>query len=409
MALPYFEQFGWRPTVLAVEAQDAECGTDLLLGESVPADADVIRVPALPARWTRKIGMGGLTYRARRYFKPRAEQLLASGEFDLVYFSTTEFPMMAWADGWRRRFGVPYVLDIQDPWVNDYYDRNPGVRRPGGFKHRVTQWLARRQEPRAVRGAGHVMCVSPGYPKMFLERYPSMTPDRFSVLPFAATNLDFDALKRRPVRQSVFDPADGQVHWVYVGRGGDDMAFSLRCLFTAVRQGRDAGMEWLEKLRIHFVGTDYAAGKRAKKSVDPIALECGVADLVVERPHRIPYFEALQCLLDADALVVPGSFDANYTASKIYPYLLAKKPLLAIFHEQSSVVDVIRSTRGGVVMTFDEEASVEVLADRIRQGWLEKNWREQPGLDAEAFRPFTAAAMTKGICECFKIALSSNS
>jgi hypothetical protein len=30
-------------------------------------------------------------------------------------------------------------------------------------------------------------------------------------------------------------------------------------------------------------------------------------------------------------------------------------------------------------------------------------------LDAEAFRPFTAAAMTKRICDCFKIALSSNS
>lgn len=402
MALPYLQEFGWNPTVLAVRPEYVEGGQDYVLGSSVSGDARIIRVPALPVRWTRKLGLGGLTYRALPYLKPRAERLLREENFDLVFFSTTEFMTMSWGRGWKSQFGVPYVLDFQDPWVNDHYKRNVNMRRPGGnLKHALTQWLARQFEPGAVRDASHSICVSPGYPGMLRARYPDVEASRFTVLPFAAANTDFEFLRRNRTRQELFDPGDGKRHWVYVGRGGDDMDFSLRCLFTAVNKARAARMDGIESVVMHFIGTDYAAGSMARKSVEARAKSCGVGDMVHEHPWRVPYFTSLQCLLDADALVVTGSSDANYTASKIYPYILANRPMLTVFHENSSVNEVIRSTRAGTAVTFGANDSVDLVAEKIVKNWIVNPSRLERKVNWAAFEPYTAKRMTQRMSEVF--------
>ena len=140
---------------------------------------------------------------------------------------------------------------------------------------------------------------------------------------------------------------------------------------------------------------------------------------MTETTDRLPYFEALQCLLDADALIVPGSDDPGYTASKIYPYILARKPLLAIFHEQSSVVDVLRKTKAGTVIPFRSGETPEAISARI----LAFNWlrflplppvgrgtkgegfgsaiSSPPFTDWLAFEPYTARSMTQKLCAIF--------
>jgi hypothetical protein len=152
---------------------------------------------------------------------------------------------------------------------------------------------------------------------------------------------------------------------------------------------------------LHFIGTDYAPGDLARKTVEPIAIECGVGDIVREHPHRIPYFEALQCLLDADALIVPGSDDPGYTASKIYPYILAQKPLLAIFHEMSSVVSVLEATKAGTVVTFKTGEEIDQVSKAISANWLRNLLPVTPKTDWEAFIPYTARKMTHRQCAIF--------
>src|SRR5438309_1334361 len=44
----------------------------------------------------------------------------------------------------------------------------------------------------------------------------------------------------------------------------------------------------------------------------------------------------------ASRILLLGSSERHYTASKLYPALLAKRPMLALFHEASSVVDILR-------------------------------------------------------------------
>src|SRR5262249_51040438 len=114
-----------------------------------------------------------------------------------------------------------------------------------------------------------------------------------------------------------------------------------------------------------------------------------------EWPHRIPYFEALQLLLDADFLAVPGSDDPHYTASKIYPYILANKPLIGVFHPSSSVCEILRTTRAGTV--FPIGGSSEELCNLWNR---ELGTRaEERKIDWAAFAPYMAKEMTKKQCE----------
>jgi len=223
------------------------------------------------------------------------------------------------------------------------------------------------------------------------------------IVPFPGDDRDFDRVRSEGVSQSVFDPADGFHHWVYVGRGGKDMETAVRGIFHAIKRHGDRDVALLKKLRIHFIGTSYAAAGRGVKSIEPIAIEEGLGEIVSEHSDRIPYSETLRCLLDADALVVPGSNDPAYTASKIYPYLLARKPLLAVFHENSSVVSLINSVGGGRVIPFASGEGVESIAERIKAEWLDGNQYEQAvPLNREAFAPYTAREQAGQLAEFFR-------
>lgn len=305
----------------------------------------------------------------------------------------------------RKRFGVPYLLDFQDPWLNDYYGRAGSPAPPGGrVKYGVARLLAHIFEPYVLRHAAAAVSVSPEYPEILKKRYPALNKNNFFVLPFGAAKEDFSLLAKFGVKQRVFDPHDGRTHWVYVGRGGGDMTFALRSFFMALHQARASHPVKYNNVSLHFIGTDYTPGMSGKKTIEPVAAECGVGDMVMEIPGRITYFEALKCLQDADVLIVPGSNDPGYTASKIYPYILAQKPLLAIFHEQSSVVDVIHSTRAGVVVTFKSDDTFETVSGRITETWFKQY---PPGLyspDWNSFEKYTAREMAGKLCKIFNYA-----
>jgi hypothetical protein len=359
LVLPYLRENGVEAEVLAVEPEQVASPRDPWLVEGLPAEVPIHRVKAMSLAWSRVPSLGTLPYRAMRALRLKGSALLAARKFDLVYFSTTAFPVHTLGPIWKKAHGVPFAMDYQDPWTTDYYRDHPEVTPPGGrLKYAISEWIARRQEPGVLRKCSGVTCVSPAYPEDLARRYPEAKFKATAVLPFPCDDRDF-LRAASGVGQTVFDPADGLRHWVYVGVVPPSMRLTVRALFKAMARGKAAD------LRAHFIGTSYAGPGKAQPAILPLAREEGVEHMVTEMTDRIPYSQALRCLADADAVLALGSDDSSYTASKIYPCLLARKPLLAIFHEDSSVTEVMARVGGGQIVTFRSQDSVEAIAARI--------------------------------------------
>lgn len=473
LLLPYLRLNGVQAEVLCVESSQVAAPQDDWLGQGQSSEVRVHRVRALGLCWGRIPGFGTLTFRALGVLRNCGDTLLSRGGFDLVFFSTTQFGLHVLGPRWKTKFGVPFVMDYQDPWVSDYYSQHPEVVPPGGrLKYAISSRLSRCQEPRVLRHCSGITSVSAAYPRLLQARYPwldvveekqiffkqiaSTTP--FSgargqesenvgircaalptesgassnfpvfetsisgppevgrhrlpslVIPFPGDRRDLDRIKLDGIRQHVFDPNDGYTHWVYVGRGGGDMALAVRSLFLAfqisINSQPATPTPSLHALRLHFIGTSYAAAGRGKKTIESLAAEFGLERMVIEDTDRIPYSQTLRCLLDADALIVPGSDDPGYTASKIYPYLLAEKPLLTVFHEESSVLRLVREVGGAVGVSFRTGESPVEISQRIRELWLDSGaFAKAVPLDEMAFEPYTAAAQAQQLGAFFQTVL----
>jgi hypothetical protein len=98
----------------------------------------------------------------------------------------------------------------------------------------------------------------------------------------------------------------------------------------------------------------------------PVAREMGVAQFVTEHPPRLDYLDALSVQTHADALLLLGSIEPHYTASKIFPALLSGRPMVALYHSASTVVQMLSGLERATVMAFgpeDPSARVSEVAD----------------------------------------------
>lgn len=401
MLLPFFLENGWQAVVLAVEPEQVASPLDPWLVDGLPAEVPVHRVKALGLRWSKVPGLGTLGLRAQWALGNAGDKLLASGTFDLVYFSTTVFDVLRLGPRWKRKFGVPFVLDYQDPWVNDYYREHPSVVPPGGrLKYWVISTVHRWTEPRVLRHCLGITSVSPAYPTQLDARYPWLMGVPRLVQPFPGAQRDFVRVNSSPGCNRFFNAGDGHIHWVYIGVIVEGMLPALRALFKAISTAMPS--EELSRLRMYFIGTSYAPNGRATPKVLPLAIDFGLSDQVVEQCDRIPYVDALRCLTEADALLAIGSDDPGYTASKIYPYLLAHKPLLAVYHEKSSIISLIRAVGGAVCLPMSVPVGEDALAAEIVRRWLaDRQYKKAALLNAAAFAPYTDQGCAKALCHFF--------
>lgn len=384
---------GWQAEVLAVHPEAVSAPRDDSLLARLPADVPVHRVR--PGR--SLLPFRSLALRSWRSLRRAGDALLETGRFDLVFFSSTEFLLHGLGPGWQRRHGVPFCMDYQDPWVSDYYREHPGVVPPGGYlKYAIMSRLDRWMEARVVPACAGFIAVSAAYLDDLVRRYG-------------------DALAGRPrlVRGFPAEPAEmaglapvepGSPVWRYVGRGGADMHHAVAGF---LRAWRETDAELPAALRFEALGTSYADPARARCSLEPLARAEGLAERFREVPLRIGYGDMLRMLSGSAALVVFGSDDPAYTASKIYPYLLARRPLLVICHEDSGLVELLRKVGGATCVTFRPGQPVAVLAASIRADWFASGaWREPHPLDMAAFRPFTAGVQARELGEWFADCLS---
>ncbi|MFD2873467.1 glycosyltransferase [Mucilaginibacter ximonensis] len=358
MSLPYFHDLGYSVEVVAVYPKFSNMPVDILLNEAIPPFVTIHYVDALNAQFTSKIGLGSIALRSFQYYKKYVNGLLSRQKFDLIYFSTTQYPLCVLGAYWKKRFGVPYVIDVQDPWHTDYYQGKPKSQRPKKywFSYRLNKWL----EPRAMKNVDGLVSVSDTYIEDLRQRYPEIGNVPSATITFGAFAPDMDiAVKHAAEFPALLNPSYKNI--MYIGRGGNDMQAALTKLFEGFKQGLQANHRLFSQLRLHFIGTSYAPNGQGIPTIQPLADSFGITEYVIEQTDRISYYHTLATLNLADGLFIPGSDSPGYTASKIYPYLLASKPLLAIFAEGSPALKVLNEYGVKDAYSFTEASAAAVM------------------------------------------------
>jgi len=210
------------------------------------------------------------------------------------------------------------------------------------LKSRWSRRIAALLEPKAARAADAITAVSATTYEQVRARNLNLPCRTFAEVPLGGEAGDFEALRRSPRPNPYFDPNDGDFHLCYVGTLLPTGFETLRAVLKSVRRLKEADPDAYRRLRLHFFGTSNQTSPDSPQRVLPEAVAIGVADRVHEIAPRIDYLDALTVQLQASAILLMGSSERHYTASKLYPALLAERPILAVYHEASTVSEILR-------------------------------------------------------------------
>jgi hypothetical protein len=266
---------------------------------------------------------------------------------------------------------------------------------PIGSKAGVANRLAAILEPRALRSASFVTSVSDIQNAEMANRYSWLNSERMAAIPIGGDEDDYRSL--RVTAGDTRDLEDGYIHLSYVGTFWPAAEQPVRVLLRAFARLRAAEPMLAAKVRLNFVGTNPAANGDETFLVQRLAEREGVADAVREIPRRLPYASAMGILTRSQGILLIGSDEPHYTASKIYPALMSGRPFLSLYHSASSAHSILSATGGGRAFAFATPAELSALeaplAEALRTLAIAP---ESFGVvDRAAYAPFEARAVAE--------------
>jgi peptidoglycan/xylan/chitin deacetylase (PgdA/CDA1 family)/glycosyltransferase involved in cell wall biosynthesis len=352
---------GWSPTVLSAHPKAyVEQRNDLV--PQIPQDTPVHRPFALDA--ARHLSIAG---KYPRYFAlpdrwsswwPAAVlrgRKLIRDERPAVIWSTYPIASAHWiASSLARSSGLPWVADFRDPMVSDGYPVDKTQRR-----------IWRSIETRALQQASACVFTTERAAATYAQRYPASAGKCIVI----ENGYDEDAFEGLTARRN--------------GVAGDVLLMlhsgliypqdrNPSTFFEAVNALLQSGRLDRSRLCIRFRAPHHG------EEVLAFAAQQGLSDVVDVAPP-VPYREAIAEMLAADLLVVfqGSNFNAQIPA-KIYEYLRAQRPLLAVLDPSGDTATQLRQFDG---VLLGDIASAEALKDSLHE-WLDV--RETPAA-AQAF------------------------
>jgi len=291
---------------------------------------------------------------------------------DVIFASAG--PMTALVVAWliSNRHGVPWVADLRDLWVGNHYYSHPEWRRK----------LEKRLERRVLSSASGLITVSEPLASTLRREYGKPT----QVVLNGIDLDDYPPHPEVPIRK-------GAVQILYTGR-----IYEGKRDPTPLFQALKLLGPLKENVRVAFYGDNL-------NCVAGLARRIGVQCLVSVHPP-VPYRESLRMQSESDALLLllwnhPGE-RAVYTG-KIFEYLGAGRPILALGIQDGAAADLIRARKAGFIGSDPRE-----IAEKLRE-WIDVKMRSGsvPPVSQQGLAELSRASQTRVLSEYLSELLSS--
>jgi glycosyltransferase involved in cell wall biosynthesis len=233
----------------------------------------------------------------------------------------------------QRLTGLPWIADLRDPMIDDAYPTDPWMRRSAA-------WIERRTVQRATR----VVCTTPGAVRSYRLRYPELPPARFCLIENGYDEEEFAGAQAAPAAGDPFVLLHSGIVYPSERDPGP--------LFAALGQLRRDGAPGIGELRLRLRASVH------EDLLADLAREHGIEDMVEIVP-ALPYREALAEMLGADGLLVLQAANCNeQIPAKLYEYLRAARPVLALTDAAGDTAGLMRAAGIDTVAPLDDSAQI---------------------------------------------------
>ncbi|MCP4230732.1 MAG: glycosyltransferase family 4 protein [bacterium] len=373
----YLPEFGITPVVLCADDKHYHTRDETLLddiAESVEVNRVKFYQAPRPTSAMRRLAAnkkGKLPFisRIRRFFTfpdpsrgyrrvafKKCDELLAKGSFSAILSTypppSTHVVAYKLAEKWK----LPLVLDYRDAW---YFDP---IFTPPTALHRH---LIYRLEKKLLKRADAVITVGDTLAADFKEYYPFL--EEVGVVTNGYDEDDFTGVS--PASRGKFTIT--YTGWLYSGRlPGTFLSGLGRCFRNGVIAKRE--------IEFRIIGN-------TDENVKAYIRNSGVPTKIIGKVnHRTAITEMLSA--DANLLIIddgPGA-EAILTG-KVFEYLRAGRPIIAIVPPSGEAAGLIRRLDAGyVIAPGDEEKAAEVITElygRYRKEGTIKNTTPREGID----------------------------
>jgi glycosyltransferase involved in cell wall biosynthesis len=276
----------------------------------------------------------------------------------------------------HRKTGIPWVADFRDPMAQDGYPADP-----------LTWQSYQRIEAAAVTQARFCVFTTPGAARMYQQRYPDAA-DRIVVLENGYDEESFASLP--PPTASGGAPLCGKraMRLLHSGIVYPSERDPVQ-LFEALGRLHKAGTLSPADLRIRFRASVH------DDLLQDLAKLHGAQDFI-ETCGPISYREALAEMLTVDALLVLQASNCNaQIPAKIYEYLRADKPILALTDPEGDTADVMRRAGLNQIARLDSADEIAAMLPALVRDWQQgKAKRPEASAVQQASRQGRSKALT---------------
>ncbi|QBI05333.1 glycosyltransferase [Pseudoduganella albidiflava] len=348
----YLPQHSWQPLVLSASPRAyANSGNDQMA--EIPREAIVHRAfaldtsrhlsvrgryvgwMALPDRWVSWcLGAIPAGLQMIRKYKPQViwtTYPIASAKLiGLVLHKLT---------------GLPWIADLRDPMTDVDYPADPLTRR-------FYRWI----EEKTVRNCALAVCTTPGAIVTYTKRFPDIPVSRFALI---ENGYDEENFSTAAASQKAAAPIAGRpftlIHsGIIYPSERDPVPF-----FEALAGLKAGGTVTAMRLRVVLRATAH------DDFLVPLIEKYGIGDIVSLAPH-IAYRDALAEMLGADGLLVLQATNCNHQIpAKLYEYLRARRPVLALTDTTGDTAAALRHAGIDTIGPLDDKAGIQAALLRF--------------------------------------------
>jgi hypothetical protein len=341
----YLPRFGWQPLVLTAHPRAYEATGSGQLGD-IPADVEVRRAFALDT--ARQLSLRGRYPRMLALPDRWIAWLFGAVPAGLAMIRRAR-PDVLWSTYpiatahliglcLRRVSGLPWVVDMRDPMSDDSYPPTP-------FLHRIFAAI----ETRAIRRCTRVVCTTEEAAAAYRRRFPELGADHFCVIENGYDEENFAAAGS--LRAPAATGTRARVVLVHSG-----VIYPVerdpRRLFAALATLKAAGTIAPGAFELVLRAPGHEAWLAG------LVAAAGIGDVVTLAP-QLPYAEALAEMLQADGLLVLQDANCNHQVpAKLYEYLRARRPILALTDPAGATAGAMRRAGLADIAPLDDAHAI---------------------------------------------------